>query len=130
MKVNNKIEKLAKRIIEIATINGRLDDNRLLEGILNLKKRGFKNFIPLVRALKPKISKALSWQVIEITSPTSLSQENLDLIKTSISKKYKKEVDHKTFIDPSLVSGFKVQIGDDLYDASLTAQLSQITNEI
>lgn len=73
MDTSKKINRLAKRLIKVSTEKGELNESELWQGILQLKESGFKHLIPLLKALRPKVSQAVAWQTIEVTSPTVLS---------------------------------------------------------
>ena len=69
MDTNKKINRLAKRLITLSTVKGELNESVLWQGVLRLKESGFKHFIPLLKALRPKVSQAIAWPTIEVTSP-------------------------------------------------------------
>ena len=60
-----------KKINRLMTIDcpisqrGKLNESELWPGVLRLRS-GFKHFIPLLKALRPKVSQQL-WQTIEVT---------------------------------------------------------------
>ena len=130
MDTNKKINQLAKRLIALSTVKGELNESELWQGVLRLKESGFKHFIPLLKALRPKVSQAIAWQTIEVTSPTELNEGAITSLKNVFEKKYNRPVQVRTKLDPSLIGGLQVRIGDDVYDASVSAHLKRIAGEI
>ncbi len=130
MNQSEKINKLAKRLIQVSSVNDELDTDSLWGGIMKLKEQGFKHFLPLLKILKVKVAQTMAQQTLEVTSSSPLSESMLESLEKSFTQKYQKSVKVKSFIDPSLIGGLKVRIGDDVYDASIAAQLNQIANEI
>lgn len=127
---SKKINRLAKRLINISTVKGELNESELWQGILQLKESGFKHLIPLLKVLRPKVSKAVAWQTIEVTSPTELSESAITSLKNVFEEKYNHPVQVSTKLNPALIGGLQVRIGDDVYDASVSAHLKRIAGEI
>lgn len=130
MDKRKKINRLAKRLISLSTVKGELNDSELWQGVLRLKESGFKHLIPLLKALRPKVSQAIAWQTIEVTSPTVLSDSAIALLKNVFEQKYNRPVQVRTKLDPALIGGLQVRIGDDVYDASVSAHLKRISGEL
>ena len=130
MDTSKKINRLAKRLIKVSTEKGELNESELWQGILQLKESGFKHLIPLLKALRPKVSQAVAWQTIEVTSPTVLSDSAIASFKNVFETKYNRPVQVRTKLDPALIGGLQVRIGDDVYDASVSAHLKRIAGEI
>ncbi len=130
MNQSEKINKLAKRLIQVSSVNDEVDTDSLWQVIMKLKEQGFKHFLPLLKILKVKVAQTMAQHTLEVTSSSPLSESMLKSLEKSFTQKYQKSVKVKSFIDPSLIGGLKVRIGDDVYDASIAAQLNQIANEI
>ena len=130
MNQSEKINKLAKRLIEVSTVNGEVDTTSLWQSILKLKEKRFRHLLPLLKLLRTKVAQKVAWQTLEVTSSSPLSASALESLEKRFTQKYRKSVKVKSFIDPSLIGGLKVRIGDDVYDASITAQLNQIANQV
>ena len=130
MDKRKKINRLAKRLISLSTVKGELNESELWQGVLLLKESGFKHLIPLLKALRPKVSQAIAWQTIEVTSPTVLSDSAIASLKNVFEQKYNRPVQVRTKLDPALIGGLQVRIGDDVYDASVSAHLKRISGEL
>jgi F-type H+-transporting ATPase subunit delta len=130
MDKRKKINRLAKRLINISTVKGELNESELWQGVLQLKESGFKQLVPLLKALRPKVSQAVAWQTLEVTSPTELSAGAIASLKSVFEKKYNRPVQVSAKLDPALIGGLQVRIGDDVYDASVSAHLKRIASEI
>lgn len=130
MSPSKKINRLAKRLIAVATVNGELDESSLWQAITRMKERGFKQLLPLLKVLRFKVARAVARQTLEVTSSNSLSEGALAKLEKEFTQKYQRRLRLKTVIDPSIIGGLQVRIGDDVYDASLMAQLNRLANEV
>jgi F-type H+-transporting ATPase subunit delta len=67
---------------------------------------------------------------VSITAAHDLSDAQLDAISQKLSVQYKKEIEAEVVIDPSLMGGFKIQIGDHIRDFSLVTKLDQFEKRV
>ena len=130
MSPSKKINRLAKRLIVLASVDGELDETSLWQAISLLKERGFKQLLPLLKVLRIKVARAVARQTLEVTSSNPLSEGALAALEKEFNEKYQRRLRLKTVIDPSMIGGLQVRIGDDVYDASLMAQLNRLANEV
>lgn len=130
MSPSKKINRLAKRLIVLASVDGELDETSLWQAISRLKERGFKQLLPLLKVLRIKVARAVARQTLEVTSSNPLSEGALAALEKEFNEKYQRRLRLKTVIDPSMIGGLQVRIGDDVYDASLMAQLNRLANEV
>ncbi len=67
-----------------------------------------------------------------VTSAAALNDETLNKIKNKIRSEMNQnggEVEIETKVDPSLLGGFVIEIGDKLYDASVATRLKKLRKE-
>jgi ATP synthase, F1 delta subunit len=61
-----------------------------------------------------------------VTSAATLSAENLDTLRNVLSKEVNAEVVLRNNVDPSLIGGFVVNVGDRQIDASIAGKLKKL----
>ena len=64
-----------------------------------------------------------------LTSATPLSQKNIDEILKSTNLVKTTSLDLKTIIDPEILGGYILRVGDHQIDASVKAKLSRVKKE-
>ena len=64
-----------------------------------------------------------------MTSAVALSESLEKEIKEKVAKLINKEVTITNLVDPSLLGGFILRVGDLQYNASVAAQLQQLESE-
>ena len=67
---------------------------------------------------------------VKIISARELKPEQLENIAKRLKAKFDKNIDYEVEIDPTLIAGFKVQVGDSIYDFSVENQLEKFKNRI
>ena len=69
-------------------------------------------------------------QRITLTAATSLSQENIaNILKSSALVNHDNKFDVKTIINPSILGGYILRVGDQQIDASVKSKLIQLQKE-
>jgi F-type H+-transporting ATPase subunit delta len=61
-----------------------------------------------------------------VTSAQPLAPAQLDRLRGVLSTRYGKAVAFNTVIDPSLIGGLRVRVGDDVIDSSIATRLSDV----
>ena len=64
MSPSKKINRLAKRLIVLASVDGELDETSLWQAISRLKERGFKQLLPLLKVLRMEVARAVARQTL------------------------------------------------------------------
>ena len=67
---------------------------------------------------------------IIIMSSTYLNNQQINAICHHLKLKTRKEIEAEQAIDPTLLGGFKIRIGDVIYDYSLKGQLNRFSKQL
>jgi F-type H+-transporting ATPase subunit delta len=68
--------------------------------------------------------------VATVTSAVALSEAQTKRIATMLTAKYDTTVSVNTVVDPTLVGGLRVQIADDVIDASIASRLTDLRQRL
>ncbi len=63
-------------------------------------------------------------------TPIPLSQANLDKVKARLEQRFNRTIHLTTHIDPSLIGGGIVKVGDQVIDGSLKSKLNDLTKHL
>ncbi len=88
-----------------------------------------------------RIRQALSWAmrivaaqrgrtVASVVSAAALTEAQSDRLRQALAAKYGTEISLNAVIDPSIVGGLRVQIADDVIDASISAKLADLRQRL
>ena len=67
---------------------------------------------------------------VTITSTRPLSETQLEEIEHKLERKYEKKIKTGIHIDPSLIGGFRIHVGDRIEDYSLFTQLAVLKQNL
>jgi len=127
--VKSPIIKPAKKIGIFKEIFGGSVDKITMAFLEIVTKKGRESIlIDLTSAFEEQYQKLKSVTGVKITTATPISEDSLAEIKKNLldSTATEKEVEVETAVDPSLIGGFVLELGDKLYDASVVHQLDQV----
>lgn len=94
-------------------------------------KKGRESFLPNVAAsFMDMYDEATGVVRGVLTSAVELSDSTIAEIKAGLEKSYGKKVEMSTEINPDLIGGFTLKVGDRLFDGSLSASLRRLKQEL
>lgn len=129
MKKNKLLQKTISRLIEISFKDGKVVEFQVIVAIKVLKSLPKPQAIfalsEYLKSLKRKIRKHTL--VMESVVPLSFTQ--VQKIKKIVGKKYQiTKLESK--INPEILGGFKLKIGDEVWDESLVGKINQVKEAI
>jgi len=123
-RINRKIK---QKVLE-QTLRGRCHD-MLVNFLQVLVSRGRFGILESVYLLIHQMIEGMKLQV-EVTTAVPLAQEALDGLVAKIEEKIQGKIKVETKVDPQILGGIVVTIGDKLLDGSLRCQLDQMKKRI
>lgn len=85
------------------------------------------NLLPLIHEMSvQEIERRSGRRRVQVTSAIELSQQSLDSIRNAMASALSVQPILETRIDPSLLGGMKIRVGDTVYDGSLKTQVKQL----
>lgn len=108
-----KANELAARTLEVLVRHHRIND---IDAILE--------------ALAAYVNKALGVAVAEVRSAKALSPDEIRDLADTLSKKVGKSVELDVKTDPNLLGGFVVQIGSEIWDASVIGKINKFRESL
>lgn len=103
--------------------------------VTNLLKIMLKNrrihLVPQVaKQVELKLDRLMKRRIATVTSASELSKEEQDKLKDKLKSMTGDQVEITFTTDKDLVGGFVVQLGYDIYDCSIQAQLETLRNQV
>lgn len=127
-KKNQTLRKHAARLTELARgADGRIDAARV-RAILAELPRAFPGAAlrPLLEAFYAAVARELRFSEARIEFAGTLPAGTADALAAHFSALYNRPVAPVATENPALLGGGRVQVGDDVYDASLAGALARL----
>lgn len=93
----------------------------------NLRRR---RYLETIQWLINKLSRHMGESMVIVTTATPLKQEQIDKLIAAYSKKIGRAVHINSVVDPSVLGGMRVQVGDEVTDNTVVAQLENLQRSV
>lgn len=129
MKEKKQLQKLISKLIELSIKDGRIVESQVIKSIKTLKtlpkSQAISALSEYLKALKREERKYTMY--VEAAIP--LSSKQVQKMKKIVEKKTKitKVV---TSINPEILGGFKLRIGDEIWDETILGKMNQVKEAI
>ena len=112
----------------IGAVADRMGVTRLVGNFLRLVAQNRRLFaLPgIVRAFRVFAARHRGEVNAEVTSAHALNDEQMAALKRALREKLGKDVKLAARVDPALLGGLVVRVGDTVYDASLASRLKRL----
>ena len=127
--MNKQLKKIVEKLAEGSFSDGRMLEGKVVRAIKLLKALGrteailaLSDYLALLKRIERK-------HTMYIETAIALSPLQINKAKKIISKKIK-ITKVKISINPEILGGFKLKIGDEVYDESILGKINQIKEGI
>lgn len=93
----------------------------------NLRRR---RYLETIQWLINKLSRHMGESMVIVTTATPLKKEQIDKLIAVYSKKIGRAVHINSVVDPSVLGGMRVQVGDEVTDNTVVAQLENLQRSV
>ena len=106
-------------------------DPIVLHTLLLLVRKSRENYVGAIAdAYEKMLMSARGTEPLEIVAARPLSKDELDAIVERVSKKYQKTFAVKYSVDPSLIGGLQISMGDRFIDGSFAGKIQELAREL
>lgn len=131
-KKNKNLQKTTERLVELARGNdGRIDAERVRAILAELPRAfPFAQLRPLLEKFYADIERELRFSQARIEFAGTLPAGTDASLAAYFSALYARPISPVPVPNPALLGGLRVQVSDDVYDASLAGTLARLRSEL
>ena len=89
-----------------------------------------RRYLATIQWLINKFSRHMGESMITVTTATPLSSEQIHRLVEAYTKKLKRPVHVNSVVDPTVLGGMRVQVGDEVTDNTVVAQLQHLNQAV
>lgn len=123
------LKKLVEKCLKNSFVNSKIDTKKSKKYVDLFKKMDLEEAIFTLNLYMKGLKRFISDHSIEVESSANLSKLQLNVIKKQLGSKYALYPIAYT-LNPSILGGIKVKIGDMSFDDSLENKISQVKGAI
>ena len=127
MAKHRKSLKVAKALL-FSSINreGRVDEQKIKEILIELRKQPRSKTLPVLKALLSLVRQKIRSYEGHVEIGSSNIDKVSDILSQNLSDSFNSKIDLLSSTNNSLISGFRLRIGDDVYEDSLLQRINRL----
>tara|TARA_E500000178_G_C16373415_1_gene467035 strand:+ start:109 stop:507 length:399 start_codon:yes stop_codon:yes gene_type:complete len=122
---------IAKRLVEISlNEEGRVDPEKINLILAELRNKPMSHSLPVLRNFLSLIKTKINSYEGYLEKPGPSSDSSSNLISENISQAHGKRIDFVIEENNSLIAGFRLRIGDDVYEDSIASRIARLKKSL
>lgn len=130
MKISKEARRTSRQLFRACFAGGKLDEARVRSVVRMLSERKPRGFIAILESLARLVRSEIERQSAFVESATPLSADLQAQLRTSLARKYGRELALQFQVRPELLGGIRVQVGSDVWDGSIRARLDNLKTSL
>jgi F-type H+-transporting ATPase subunit delta len=130
MAANKKAQQLARQLLKLSLVDGRVSADRVTGVLGYLEKIQPAHPLAVLKVYHRLVATELAKSQAVVEHAGAVSDSILQTIAASMTKKYGRVITASTRANPKLLAGLRVRVGDDVYESSVSAQLGTLAASV
>jgi len=126
MKVSKTATAAARRLFGLCQTDGQLDNNKLRTVFTRIAEEKPRDYQGILVALHKLLRLDLAKRKVTVESAVELDQISRQRLFNDLSLKYGNDLDVQYLINPVLLGGLRIRVGDDVFDGSVQGRLDRL----
>lgn len=129
MKKDKRLQKLVKKLVELSFKDGKMVESQVTKAIKSLKSLPRYQAIAALSEYLKELKRLERIHTVFIETSIPLSPVHIKKIK-KIMEKTIKITKVITSLNPEILGGFKLRIGDEIWDETILGKINQVKEAI
>lgn len=127
MKISKVAAATARRLFGICQVNGQLDDNKLRDLVSKLIASQPRDYRAILAALQRLARLEMARREVLVESATELDAGSKQRVESGLTAEHGPNLNIQYKVNPSLLGGLRVRVGDDVLDGSVQGRLDRLS---
>ena len=130
MKISKDIRQLSRTLVHDSYVNGGLNRDKINSIVRTIIEKQPRNYIQLLKNYQRLLRLEVEKRRATIESATELDPEAGRQIVVGLEQKYGPGLATEYVINPALLGGVRVRVGNDVWDSSVRNRLERLQQEL
>jgi F-type H+-transporting ATPase subunit delta len=130
MKLNKEIRQLSRKMLQASFTDGQLDRNRIASLVDSVIAEKPRNYINVLKNYKRLLRLEVEKRHATIETASEVDPAIRSEIVSSLKSKYGTDLATEFHVDPQLLGGMRVRVGNDVWDGSVRNRLQRLQHEL
>lgn len=130
MKLNKEIRQLSRKMVQASFTDGQLDPGRIASLVDSLIKEKPRNYMDVLKNYKRLLRLEVEKRRAVIETASEVDPAMRSDILANLKSKYGNDLSTEFHIDPQLLGGMRIRVGNDVWDSSVRNRLERLQHDL
>ena len=130
MKLNKEIRQLSRKMLQASFTDGQLDPGRISSLVDSLIAKKPRNYINVLKNYRRLLRLELEKRHATVETSSEVDPAIRSEIVANLKSKYGNDLSTEFHVDPQLLGGMRVRVGNDVWDGSVRNRLERLEHEL
>ena len=130
MKINKEIRRLSREMLRASFTDGQLDPGRIASLVESLIARKPRNYIAVLKNYRRLLRLEVEKRRARVETASELDSETGSKLVTNLKKKYGNDLATEFTVNPQLLAGMRIQVGNDVWDGTVRGRLERLQQQL
>ena len=130
MKLNKEIRQLSRKMLQASFTDGQLDPGRISALVDSLIAQKPRNYIDVLKNYRRLLRLELEKRHATVETSSEVDPAIRSEIVANLKSKYGNDLSTEFHVDPQLLGGMRIRVGNDVWDGSVRNRLERLEHEL
>ena len=130
MKLNKEIRRLSRKMLQASFTDGQLDPGRIASLVDSVIAEKPRNYINVLKNYKRLLRLEVEKHHATIETASEVEPAIRSEIVSNLKSKYGDDLATDFHVDPQLLGGMRIRVGNDVWDGSVRNRLQRLEHEL
>jgi F-type H+-transporting ATPase subunit delta len=130
MKINKEIRQLSRKMLQASFTDGQLDPGRISSLIDSVIAKKPRNYIDVLKHYRRLLRLEIEKRQATVETASEVDPAIRSEIVANLKSKYGDDLSTQFQVDPQLLGGMRIRVGNDVWDGSVRNRLQRLQHEL
>ena len=130
MKLNKEIRQLSRKMLQASFTDGQLDPGRISSLVDSLIAQKPRNYIDVLKNYRRLLRLELEKRHATVETSSEVDPAIRSEIVANLKSKFGNDLSTQFHVDPQLLGGMRIRVGNDVWDGSVRNRLERLEHEL
>ena len=130
MKLNKEIRRLSREMLRASFTDGQLDAGRISSLVDSIIAKKPRHYIDVLKNYRRLLRLELEKRLAKIETANEVDSTTSSELVTNLKKKYGSDLTAEFVVNPQLLGGMRIRVGNDVWDGSVRHRLERLEHEL
>ena len=126
MKTTAQIKRQARHLYQLCLFNGLLNEDRVRQVVRRILEERRRGYLALLSQLKRFVRLDLTAHMAEVETAAPIPADLQASVQARLTNVYGRGVSTHFTVQPALIGGMRIRVGNDVYDGSVLSGLVRL----